>query len=53
MRKVKILLAATVMAFSSLVAVAGPAGAVVCHEEPGSCCEDPTILGKEYNLWDC
>ena len=53
MRKVKIVLAAVVMAVSSLVAFASPAGAVVCHDEPGMCCEDPTILGKEYNFWDC
>ena len=53
MRRVKIVVAAVVMAFSSMVAFAGPAGAVVCMEEPGSCCEDPVILGKEYNFWDC
>jgi hypothetical protein len=53
MRRIKILVATTIMAFSSLVAVAAPANAVVCHEDINSCCEDPVILGKEYNLWDC
>ena len=55
MRRVKILIAATVMAFSSMVAIAGPASAVVCIEDGGTtmCCEDPVILGKEYNFWDC
>ena len=53
MRRVKLLVAATVMAFSSLIAFAGPANAIVCIEETDNCCEDPVILGKEYNLWDC
>ena len=53
MRKVKILVASVVMAFSLLVPFAGTAGAVVCIEETSSCCGPITILGKEYNFISC
>ena len=51
MRKLKILVAAIVMAFSLLVPFAGPAGAVVCIEDmPTPCCGTVEIFGKEYQL---
>lgn len=53
MRRVKLLLAAVGLALASLPVVAAPAGAVVCHDEPGMCCEDPVILGKGINVIDC
>ncbi len=49
MRKVKLLVAATVLAFSGLIGFAGPAGAVVCIEDlPTPCCGTVVINGKEY-----
>ena len=33
--------------------IAAPANAVVCHDDPGSCCGGVTILGKEYLHYDC
>ena len=55
MRRVKILVATTIMAFSSLVAFAGPSRAVVCIEDGGTsmCCEPIRILGKEYHYINC
>lgn len=51
MRQMKLLIAAAIMAFSSLVAFAGPAGAVVCIEDmPTPCCGTVQILGKDYQV---
>jgi hypothetical protein len=52
-RKVKFVFVTAIAAFSLIGPFTGQASAVVCHEDPGSCCADPVILGKEYNLWDC
>jgi hypothetical protein len=54
MRKVKLFLAVIGMALASLPVTAAPAGAVVCHDQPGMCCEDPVILGKPIDIpMDC
>ena len=54
MRRIKILVATGIAAFSLLVPLASQAGAVVCIEEnPGMCCGPIVILGKEYNFINC
>ena len=51
MRKVKLLIAATVMAVAGLIGFASPSGAVVCIEDlPTPCCGTVTINGKEYQI---
>jgi hypothetical protein len=53
MRKLKLFLAATVLALGTLPFIASPASAVVCHDNPGGCCEDVTVLGKTILHIDC
>ncbi|MGH2806092.1 MAG: hypothetical protein ACRDKT_02330 [Actinomycetota bacterium] len=48
MRKVRMFLVALGVAVWSLPAA--PAGAVICHDQPGMCCDDPVILGKPVDL---
>lgn len=45
MRIKKLVLVLTV-ALAAVPFAAAPANAVVCHEEPGSCCGDVKVLGK-------
>lgn len=48
------LLGAVGLALASLPVAAAPAGAVVCHDRPGMCCEDPEVLGKTIDIpMDC
>lgn len=51
-KKVKLFLIGACVAVGSL-GIAGPANAVVCHDNPGSCCGGIVILGKEYLHYDC
>jgi hypothetical protein len=51
-KKLRSLLIVTVVTLGSL-SIAAPAQAVVCHDNPGSCCGGVTILGKEYLHYDC
>ncbi|HJR46414.1 MAG TPA: hypothetical protein VJ927_12505 [Actinomycetota bacterium] len=53
MRKVRLFLATVVIALAALPVTAAPAAAVVCHDQPGMCCEDPEVLGKPINVIDC
>ena len=53
MRKMKVLLVATVLALGATPFMATPANAVVCHDEPGSCCGDVQVLGKTILHYDC
>ena len=51
-KRLKLLLVGCVVAVGSL-GIAAPANAVVCHDDPGSCCGGVVILGKEYLHYDC
>jgi hypothetical protein len=51
-KKLKMFLVVSVTALASL-SIAAPANAVVCHDDPGSCCGGIVILGKEYLHYDC
>ena len=53
MRKIKILLVTGSMVSLSILAAAPPAASVVCHDEPGMCCEDIEVLGKTIIPIDC
>ena len=53
MRKVRLFLGAMLIALTSLPLTAAPATAVVCHDQPGMCCEDPELFGKPINVIDC
>jgi hypothetical protein len=50
LRKIRMFLGAIGLALASLPVAAVPAGAVVCHDRPGMCCEDPVILGKTIDI---
>ena len=51
-KKLKLFLVVSVTALASL-SIAAPAQAVVCHENPGSCCGGVEVLGKEIFRIDC
>ena len=51
-KKMKLLLVGAVVAVGSL-GIAAPANAVVCHDDPGSCCGGITIMGKESLAYNC
>ncbi len=46
MRGIRKLVLALTVALAAVPFAAAPASAVVCHEEPGSCCGDVKVLGK-------
>jgi hypothetical protein len=52
MGKLRLVLVGAIVAAWSM-SFAAPAGAVVCVEEPGSCCESVEVLGKEVLHIDC
>ena len=51
-KKLKLLLVGAAVTVTSL-GIAAPANAVVCHDDPGSCCGGIVILGKEYLAYNC
>ena len=51
-KKLRTLVIGAIVAVGSL-SVAAPAQAVVCHDDPGQCCQGIVILGKEYLHYDC
>ena len=53
MKRLKTFLVATVLALAAVPFAAAPANAVVCHENPGSCCGDVTVLGKTILTINC
>jgi hypothetical protein len=53
MRKIKLLLLGTVLAFGVLPFSASSAGAVVCHDYPGGCCGDVEVAGKTILTINC
>ena len=53
MRSIRVLLVTFALGVWLALATALPAGAVVCHDYPGGCCEDVTVLGKTIIHIDC
>ncbi len=53
MRKLRVLLVGTVLALGTMPFTVAPAHAVVCHEDPHSCCGDVQVLGKTILHYDC
>jgi hypothetical protein len=52
-RRLKTFIVAAVLALAAVPFAAAPAGAVVCHENPGSCCGEVKVLGKTILRIDC
>jgi hypothetical protein len=52
-RKIRILIVVASMVWLSILAAAPPAAGIVCHDQPGMCCEDVEILGKTIIPIDC
>jgi hypothetical protein len=53
MKRIRAFLITATLAITSVVVFAPSAGAVLCNDHPGGCCEDVTVLGKTILHIDC